>query len=930
MRITSGSLVNPIAFNVFHPDGRIWRYGSRDDESARSSNATLKGSTITLSAATLDPTNGVPNSDRVSENLTSSRSMAWYVDEVVDRWGNFMEIDYDRTTNSAPPGAVEVVPHWIRWTGHHGAPVLQPSRLVEFQYQPGETQTLYRGGIALRTSRILSLIVVSGPDRLVSDTGTPGGSPKTFRQYRLTYKSHPTGLAPDPLNTITEEVVNPDGSVVQKDPISFDWSNHPVPNFQSPNVLNDVIEFPLPTSPYDLIEASIPGFTESETAASAEVSEANVWYSVVGDFNGDGRDDLLYRLPRYVPGTGAPARAGPTVGDPLAPVIGDWYIRLGSPTGLGPRQKVTGIPASPGGDWIYSARAIDIDADGKAELIAYHESTDLGAFNEFGYTLYRFADCSAGTCSFTPESIGEESVTALTTGFARRGIGLDMGDLNSDGLLDIVQNPLTCQNPNPTLCPPPVPVSAFSNLIARPSVTTLLPSQFGDATIVTSSGANVKINTSEPRYIVDIDGNGVPEILTTTYNSIPAQGPPNFTAAFLSSLSLPTTGGEARAAPLLLHSRPLEQSAVIQPPPSCIPFCQAPDQCFNSTSGSRIYLTPFTRYFVDLNCDGLPDSVSVPSDNEDSCQFPTSHGSEVYISMNAGGVFRAPFRVQQTTHDGFNTSLDRDDYRDPIGPPQDPGGGTDVSIPGRAVDPGARFVDLDGDGRTDIIQLSRHDPEPADNATRGDKSLRDHVVWIRSVEGGFLPGVDLKAGPDHTPIPAAPQRYVRNVVCDTSNVIHANSLCNPSNTEHSAANYLIAGGYGARLSQIGDFNGDGALDIVTLVQYTDTDTWARLQQFLGQPVAPDVVTAIDGGPLKPAIHVNYQFAGPQSTDGFYSVSAGFDAHGDPLVCNPSPCDFGQTYLRKLGWVVHDYSVEAGQFAGAQYITFIPSHTIRVE
>ena len=223
----------------------------------------------------------------------------------------------------------------------------------------------------------------------------------------------------------------------------------------------------------------------------------------------------------------------------------------------------------------------------------------------------------------------------------------------------------------------------------------------------------------------------------------------------------------------------------------------------------------------------------------------------------------------------------------------------------------------------DIIQMSTHTtPEPADNAA-GNKSVRMNVVWIRSTENGFQPGVDLTAGPTNAPIPAAPQRYVRTATCTP--------LSTSSQCEAGASFHPVAGGYGARLSQLGDFNGDGALDIVTLVQTTDADTdpnaWARLQQFLGEPVSPDVVTRIEGGPLMPAIDVSYAFAGPESANNFYSVSAAFDSTGNPRICNPSPCDFGQTYLQgKLGWVVQQHSVEAGNFADPQPIHHVYRYT----
>jgi RHS repeat-associated protein len=912
VRITAGTLSAPLSFDVYHPNGEIWRYSSRDDESDHSSHATLKGVPIVVTAASTDPTNGAPNTDQVAETLAGSRSLEWYVDEVVDRWQNFMEIDYDRTTDSQLPGAVELVPRFIRWTGNHSTPVINPSRTVEFRYSalPGsaplvryDSQVSYRGGLAIRDSRFLQDIIVSGPDRLASDNSQANAKPTAFREYGFLWTIDARNVVPLRLHSIVECADNPDASVACKDPITFTWSEHPLPSFQSPNVFTDVIEFPLPSQPFPA--------QENETAALAEVHEADVWYSIVGDFDGDGRDDLLYRMPR-VGSDGVPAFANINPNT----IVGDWFIRRGSPTGLGPRMKVSGIPPTPGGAWQFSARAIDIDSDGQAEVLAYSEPIDQADFSESGYQIYRFSSCSADTCFFTGLPIKEASISEFVDGFPRRGAGVDMGDFNADGVLDLVRNPSTCQNPNPSLCPPPLPVTDLDDLLVRLSSDPSQPTQLGAPSFVTIGGpptaGDLQIHTAEPRYIVDIDGNGVPEVLTTSYNVVPANGPPKFTAPFLSSVSFPASGSAAIVSPVLLHSSPLEQSHVIQPAPTCALQCQGLDQCF--AGGQQISLTQFTRYFVDINGDGLPDSVAVPSDNADACPMPSYHGSEMYIALNAGGEFRAPTRIQQTTHDGFNTSLDRDDYRDPIraAPPQpDPSAPVAPTSPfsGRAVDSGARFVDLDGDGRVDIVQMSSHFPNAADNSV-GNTSQRMNMVWIRSTEAGFAPGVDLTAGPSHEPIPAAPQRYVRN------------SLCTPSSTamtcmENPNGSYPVAGGYGARLSQLGDFNGDGILDIVTLEQVTNADAdpeaWGRLTQYLGQPVSPDVVTRIDGGPLTPAIDVSYAFAGPQS-NGFYTVTAAVDSDGNPRTCSPPPCDFGQTVLRKLGWVVEHYAEEADNFA----------------
>src|SRR5439155_12274703 len=194
----------------------IWKYGALDDDSApdRTTSSKLSGRAIAVAPADPVDSNGAPTTDRFSEALGATRTLAWFADEVRDRYGNYFRIVYDRTTDSTLPGAVEVVPRLIVWTGHDGPPVLGPTRSIELKYvqnadgsraRKTDTRTSYRGGLAVRQSALLDKIIVSGPDRLVSDGPSAGGDFTEFREYRFSYLPQQQGHRPvDRLASIVE------------------------------------------------------------------------------------------------------------------------------------------------------------------------------------------------------------------------------------------------------------------------------------------------------------------------------------------------------------------------------------------------------------------------------------------------------------------------------------------------------------------------------------------------------------------------------------------------------------------------------------------------------------------------------------------------------------------------------------------------------
>jgi RHS repeat-associated protein len=252
-RAVSGDV--PSYFEVATRDGRILTYG------------------IHLSYAQIDADDTHHMLGKVKlDTLAAPRTFSWPLTQIRDRFGNRMDIRYDRGNLDFDHREYDAVPKEIIYTGHGSllgrrrvvfnyVPRLDPTtRVLAFQDQTGG------GHVVERFNRILDRIDTS------VDTGA-GGGPTVVRYYRLQH-TRSGGTGRSLLETVQECEAGTNGTAeagagddVCKRPIQFIW-DHGVPAFQT-----------IQTGIVDALQTG------------AEKDHAHL---TTGDFNGDGQADILY------------------------------------------------------------------------------------------------------------------------------------------------------------------------------------------------------------------------------------------------------------------------------------------------------------------------------------------------------------------------------------------------------------------------------------------------------------------------------------------------------------------------------------------------------------------------------------------------------------------------------------------------------------
>jgi RHS repeat-associated protein len=285
-RITAHGMQDgdPDYFQVHNKDGRILTFGQSPIVTRPSK----------LRAYRLKINRGqVPDIEPASDDLVT---VAWALDRIQDRNGNDIRIDYthyagyktDRWGASLRPNSVSYA----------------PNRQIRFSYElrPDHVDR-FVGGVHLRTIHRLAGIGVYD---------TSGAKSELLREYKLSYLTH-TLTGRSVLSTVTE--LDPDG--VSKLPQTFSYHTG--------------------SSKFDVVDTNVP-FPDMPAGARQPTL-------LVGDINGDGRDDLLYRNKQM-----------------------DWNYRLSNGSGFG-AETDAGIgrlsPTEAG-----QVRTVDFDRNGTMDVLA--------------------------------------------------------------------------------------------------------------------------------------------------------------------------------------------------------------------------------------------------------------------------------------------------------------------------------------------------------------------------------------------------------------------------------------------------------------------------------------------------------------------------------------------------------------------------------
>jgi hypothetical protein len=184
------------------------------------------------------------DSRNLAQGKTSART--WAINRVTDTKGNYLIVSY---TVDAPNG--QIYPSRIDYTGNAGAG-LQPYNSVQFAYETrADTPEMFQGGSLVKTLKRLSGIKAYAGAALVHD-------------YRLTYEQSPA-TAVSRLTSVT--LCGGSGTCLPGTSLTYSGTNY---------MAGGVMGYSIDTNPAGL-NTQLNGFQPD-----------------IGDFNGDGRQDVLW------------------------------------------------------------------------------------------------------------------------------------------------------------------------------------------------------------------------------------------------------------------------------------------------------------------------------------------------------------------------------------------------------------------------------------------------------------------------------------------------------------------------------------------------------------------------------------------------------------------------------------------------------------
>jgi RHS repeat-associated protein len=340
----------PRKFVVFRANGRIDTYGSEDN-----TNATSR---VDTSQQTFDPAH--------PQGTSHPARAAWYLSQITDRFQNALTITYVRSFSLDLPffGSInvetEAMPDEIRYTRNDATGRL-PDRSVKFNYAPYHlsdlTAVASAGWLRARAKRV-SKIDIKGPNPVTEGL---------VRQYRFAYGATATD------RRTLQRVQVCDGSGACQAPTSFTYQPSSAAFQQIDTGISDAYLSP----------ALVPDDRSQPTCVALGTCAAHISYYIlqnasrmisVGDVNGDGLDDLIYRR-NAIAWTGTITSLDPSR-DPA------YLVRFGTGSGF-TQPLAAGFPAITAQEYPFlfpHASMVDLDLDGRADAVLAHRGA--GSFTD--------------------------------------------------------------------------------------------------------------------------------------------------------------------------------------------------------------------------------------------------------------------------------------------------------------------------------------------------------------------------------------------------------------------------------------------------------------------------------------------------------------------------------------------------------------------
>jgi RHS repeat-associated protein len=329
--VTARDDFGPREFDVYRANGRIEIYGSND--ASNTSRIDTSRRTVELDSS--------GNPHWVSHAVRA----AWYLSQITDRYQNALTISYVRNYTFLLPiffenfdVETEAMPDEIRYT-FNNAKGLDADRRVKFNYsdyRSTELTAVATSGWLRARAKLISSIDVKGPNPTTEGL---------VREYRFTYGSTVT----DRRTLQALEVCDAAGAC--QAPTTFTYQDA-TPTFERIDTLvGDAYR------PYSVD-------TNGDMYNALQLRSRMI---SVGDVNGDGLDDIVYR--KNVP---LPPQSY-VVGDPTTDPA--YVVRFSTGTSFGPPVAL-GFPAITQDEysekWFPRASLVDINADGRADAVVPH------------------------------------------------------------------------------------------------------------------------------------------------------------------------------------------------------------------------------------------------------------------------------------------------------------------------------------------------------------------------------------------------------------------------------------------------------------------------------------------------------------------------------------------------------------------------------